>query len=113
MTGPPRSGKTNTLYSAIASLNRRECNIFTVEDPVEFTLPGINQVQVNEDAGATFAAVLRAFRRLDLDIIAVSEIRDAETADLMLKLALNGRLVLSTWTRTTRRRRSPAWRTWV
>ena len=96
VTGPRRSGKTNTLYSAIASLNRPGCNIFTLEDPVEFTLPGINQVQLNEDAGATFAAVLRSFRRLDPDIVAVSEIRDGDTADLVLKLALNGRLVLST-----------------
>jgi type IV pilus assembly protein PilB len=96
LTGPRRSGKTNALYSAIASLNRTDCNIFTVEDPVEFTLPGINQVQVNEDTGATFAAVLRSFRQLDPDIIAASEIRDADTADLMLKLALNGRLVIST-----------------
>ena len=96
VTGPRRSGKTNTLYSAIASPNKSDRNIFTVEDPVEFVLPGINQVQVNEDAGATFAAVLRAFHRLDPDIIAVSEIRDAETADLMLKLARDGRLVLST-----------------
>jgi type IV pilus assembly protein PilB len=68
----------------------------TVEDPVEFTLPGINQVPVNEDAGASFAAVLRSFGRLDPNIIAVSELRDAETAEIMVKLAINGRLLIST-----------------
>ncbi len=95
VTGPARSGKTNTLYSAIAALNQSDTNIMTVEDPVEFTLPGVNQVQVN-DTGASFAAVLRSFHRLDPNIIAVSHVRDAETAEGIFKLALNGCQLLAT-----------------
>jgi len=96
VTGPTGSGKTTTLYSAIAELNRVTTNISTAEDPVEFNLRGINQVQVNEDIGLTFAAALRSFLRQDPDIIMVGEIRDLETAEIGIKAALTGHLVLST-----------------
>ncbi len=96
VTGPTGSGKTTTLYSAILELNKTEVNISTVEDPVEYNLPGINQVQVNESIGLTFASALRSFLRQDPDIIMVGEIRDLETAEISIKAALTGHLVLST-----------------
>lgn len=96
VTGPTGSGKTTTLYSALMSLNKPEVNIMTVEDPVEFSFPGINQVQVKEEIGLTFASALRAFLRQDPDIIMVGEIRDFETAEIAVKAALTGHLVLST-----------------
>ena len=80
VTGPTGSGKTNTLYSALSQINQPGVNIMTAEDPVEFNLPGINQVQVSEQIGLTFAAALRSFLRQDPNIILVGEIRDAETA---------------------------------
>jgi len=96
VTGPTGSGKTNTLYSSIARLNTLETNIMTAEDPVEFQLPGINQVQMKEQIGLNFAAALRAFLRQDPNIILVGEIRDFETAEIAVKAALTGHLVLST-----------------
>lgn len=96
VTGPTGSGKTTTLYSAIAELNKSTTNISTAEDPVEFNLLGINQVQVHEDIGLSFAAALRSFLRQDPDIIMVGEIRDLETAEIGVKAALTGHLVLST-----------------
>jgi len=96
VTGPTGSGKTTTLYSALMKLNRPEVNILTVEDPVEYTLSRITQVQVQEEIGRTFAQVLRAFLRQDPDIIMVGEIRDFETAEIAVKAALTGHLVLST-----------------
>ena len=96
VTGPTGSGKTTTLYSALAELNKISTNISTAEDPVEFNLVGINQVQMHEDIGLTFAAALRAFLRQDPDIIMVGEIRDFETAEIGVKAALTGHLVLST-----------------
>ena len=96
VTGPTGSGKTNTLYSSIAKLNSPETNIMTAEDPVEFNLPGINQVQVRENIGLNFAAALRSFLRQDPNIILVGEIRDFETAEIAVKAALTGHLVLST-----------------
>ena len=96
VTGPTGSGKTNTLYSAIAQLNKPDTNIMTAEDPVEFNLHGINQVQIRENIGLNFAAVLRSFLRQDPNIILVGEIRDYETAEIAVKAALTGHLVLST-----------------
>jgi type IV pilus assembly protein PilB len=96
VTGPTGSGKTTTLYSALNALNNTAKNICTVEDPVEYNLPGINQVQIHEEIGLTFAQVLRAFLRQDPDIILVGEIRDFETAEIAIKAALTGHLVLST-----------------
>lgn len=96
VTGPTGSGKTNTLYSAIGKINTPEVNIMTVEDPVEFNIPGINQVQVHEGIGLTFASVLRSFLRQDPNIILVGEIRDSETAEIAVKASLTGHLVLST-----------------
>jgi type IV pilus assembly protein PilB len=96
VTGPTGSGKTNTLYSSIARLNKSDTNIMTAEDPVEFNLAGINQVQIKENIGLTFAAALRAFLRQDPNIILVGEIRDFETAEIAVKAALTGHLVLST-----------------
>jgi type IV pilus assembly protein PilB len=96
VTGPTGSGKTNTLYSSIARLNQPDTNIMTAEDPVEFQLPGINQVQMKEQIGLNFAAALRAFLRQDPNIILVGEIRDFETAEIAVKAALTGHLVLST-----------------
>ncbi len=96
VTGPTGSGKTNTLYSSISRLNKADTNIMTAEDPVEFNLPGINQVQIKENIGLTFAASLRAFLRQDPNIILVGEIRDFETAEIAVKAALTGHLVLST-----------------
>jgi type IV pilus assembly protein PilB len=96
VTGPTGSGKTNTLYSAIASLNKPDTNIMTAEDPVEFNLPGINQVQIRDNIGLNFAMALRSFLRQDPNIILVGEIRDYETAEIAVKAALTGHLVLST-----------------
>lgn len=96
VTGPTGSGKTPTLYSSLMKLRKPEVNIVTVEDPVEYTLPRITQVQVQEDIGRTFAQVLRSFLRQDPDIILVGEIRDFETAEIAIKAALTGHLVLST-----------------
>jgi len=96
VTGPTGSGKTNTLYSAISRLNTPETNIMTAEDPVEFNLVGINQVQMKESIGLNFATALRSFLRQDPNIILVGEIRDFETAEIAVKAALTGHLVLST-----------------
>jgi type IV pilus assembly protein PilB len=96
VTGPTGSGKTNTLYSALQSLNTIDTNIMTAEDPVEFNLMGINQVQMKEQIGLNFAAALRSFLRQDPNIILVGEIRDFETAEIAIKAALTGHLVLST-----------------
>jgi type IV pilus assembly protein PilB len=96
VTGPTGSGKTNTLYSSIAKINTPETNIMTAEDPVEFNLMGVNQVQVRENIGLNFAAALRSFLRQDPNIILVGEIRDFETAEIAVKASLTGHLVLST-----------------
>jgi type IV pilus assembly protein PilB len=96
VTGPTGSGKTTTLYSALAELNKVANNISTAEDPIEFNLAGINQVQMHDEIGLNFAAALRAFLRQDPDIIMVGEIRDFETAEIGVKAALTGHLVLST-----------------
>ena len=96
VTGPTGSGKTTTLYSALTRLNQPRVNIMTAEDPVEYNLKGINQVQVNEEVGLGFAPSLRAFLRQDPNIVMVGEIRDVETASIAIKAALTGHLVLST-----------------
>jgi len=96
VTGPTGSGKTNTLYSSVSRLNTVDTNIMTAEDPVEFQLSGINQVQMKEQIGLNFAAALRAFLRQDPNIILVGEIRDFETAEIAVKAALTGHMVLST-----------------
>ncbi|HWV39398.1 MAG TPA: type IV-A pilus assembly ATPase PilB [Vulgatibacter sp.] len=96
VTGPTGSGKTTTLYSALAKLNQTTDNISTAEDPVEFNFAGINQVQMHEDIGLNFASALRSFLRQDPDIIMVGEIRDFETAEIAVKAALTGHMVLST-----------------
>lgn len=96
VTGPTGSGKTTTLYSALNELNNPDYNIVTVEDPVEFQIPGINQVPVNKDIGLTFAAALRSILRQDPDILMIGEIRDEETAEIAVEAALTGHQVLST-----------------
>ncbi len=96
VTGPTGSGKTTTLYSAMAELNQESDNIMTAEDPVEFNLEGINQVQMKSDIGLNFAAALKSFLRQDPDVIMVGEIRDLETAEISIKAALTGHMVLST-----------------
>src|SRR5260370_8371424 len=96
VTGPAGSGKTNTLYSSISLLNKPDTNIMTAEDPVEFQLHGVNQVQMKDSIGLNFAAALRAFLRQDPNIILVGEIRDFETAEIAIKASLTGHLVLST-----------------
>ena len=96
VTGPTGSGKTSTLYSAISRLNTPAANIMTAEDPVEFNLAGVNQVQTRESTGLTFAVALRSFLRQDPNVILVGEIRDLETAEIAIKAALTGHLVLST-----------------
>jgi type IV pilus assembly protein PilB len=96
VTGPTGSGKTNTLYSALASLNRRDTHIMTAEDPVELNLRGVNQVQIRDSVGLSFAVALRELLRQDPDVIMVGEIRDYETAEIAVKAALTGHLVLST-----------------
>src|SRR5262249_50379878 len=96
VTGPTGSGKTTSLYSALSELNKSTVNITTAEDPVEYNLHGINQVQMHDDIGLNFASALRAFLRQDPNIIMVGEIRDFETAEIAVKAALTGHLVLST-----------------
>jgi len=96
VTGPTGSGKTTTLYSALQELNTIQDNLSTAEDPVEFNLPGINQVQMHDEIGLNFAAALRSFLRQDPDTIMIGEIRDFETAEIAVKAALTGHLVLST-----------------
>ena len=96
VTGPTGSGKSTTLYAGLTQVNRPEINIITVEDPVEFKLPGVNQVQINVRAGLTFAASLRSILRSDPDVVMVGEIRDGETAKMAIEAALTGHLVLST-----------------
>ena len=96
ITGPTGSGKTTTLYSAIHTINSPEHNIMTAEDPVEYNLKGVNQVQVDEGVGRTFSAALRSFLRQDPDIILVGETRDLETAQISIRAALTGHLVFST-----------------
>ncbi|MEK6562036.1 MAG: ATPase, T2SS/T4P/T4SS family, partial [Candidatus Binatota bacterium] len=96
ITGPTGSGKSTTLYSALSELNKPDVNVSTAEDPVEYNLMGINQVQVRDDIGLNFAACLRSFLRQDPDIIMVGEMRDLETAQIGVKAALTGHLVLST-----------------
>ncbi|MBI2159136.1 MAG: type IV-A pilus assembly ATPase PilB [Candidatus Rokubacteria bacterium] len=96
ITGPTGAGKTTTLYSALHAVNSRDRNILTVEDPVEYDLPGVTQVQVNEEIGRSFAAALRSFMRHDPDVILVGEMRDQETAQIAVRAALTGHLVLST-----------------
>jgi type II secretory ATPase GspE/PulE/Tfp pilus assembly ATPase PilB-like protein len=96
MTGPTGSGKTSTLYAVLTQLNTADVNIVTVEDPVEYQLLGVNQVQVKPDIGMTFTSGLRSILRQDPDIVMVGEIRDSDTADIAVKAALTGHLVLST-----------------
>jgi len=96
VTGPTGSGKTNTLYSSVSLLNKPDTNIITAEDPVEFQLHGVNQVQMKESIGLNFATALRSFLRQDPNVILVGEIRDFETAEIAIKAALTGHLVLST-----------------
>jgi type IV pilus assembly protein PilB len=96
VTGPTGSGKSTTLFAALTQINRPEINIITVEDPVEYRLPGVNQVQINLRAGMTFAAALRSILRSDPDVVMVGEIRDGETARISIEAALTGHLVLST-----------------
>ena len=96
VSGPTGSGKTNTLYSAISTLNGMEKNIMTAEDPVEFYIPGINQVNIRDEINLNFAAALRAFLRQDPDIMLIGEMRDQETVDVAIKAALTGHLVFST-----------------
>ncbi|MBO9556882.1 GspE/PulE family protein, partial [Cellulomonas sp.] len=96
VTGPTGSGKSTTLYATLNAVSRPEINVITVEDPVEYRLPGINQVQVNPKAGLTFAAALRSILRSDPDVVLLGEIRDHETAQIAIEAALTGHLVLST-----------------
>lgn len=96
VTGPTGSGKTTTLYSALSALNKPDINIMTAEDPVEYNIEGINQININHEIGLTFSAALRSFLRQDPDVIMVGEIRDLDTAEIAVKAALTGHLVLST-----------------
>jgi len=96
VTGPTGSGKTTTLYSALSAVNSPDIHVLTLEDPVEYNLPRVNQVQVNDEIGLTFAAALRSFLRHDPDVILVGEIRDQETAAIASRAALTGHLVLTT-----------------
>jgi len=96
VTGPTGSGKSTTLYAALTQVNRPEINIITVEDPVEYRLPGVNQMQINVRAGLTFASALRSILRSDPDVVMVGEVRDGETAKMAIEAALTGHLVLST-----------------
>jgi type IV pilus assembly protein PilB len=96
VTGPTGSGKSTTLFASLVDINRPEINIITVEDPVEYRLAGVNQVQINNRAGMTFAAALRSILRSDPDVVMVGEIRDGETAKISIEAALTGHLVLST-----------------
>ena len=112
VTGPTGSGKTTTLYAALRRLATRERKVLTVEDPIEYVFDGVNQTQVNEAAGVTFASSLRAFLRHDPDVILVGEIRDSETARLAVQAALTGHLVWPPCTPTTPPPPPPAWPTW-
>src|SRR5206468_4307412 len=94
--GPTGSGKSMSLYSALNEIRRPDINIQTAEDPIEYTLAGINQCQVNRDIGLTFARALRSYLRQDPDVVLVGEIRDRETADVAVEAALTGHLLLST-----------------
>ena len=96
VTGPTGSGKTTTLYSALTKINTPDVNTMTAEDPVEYSFPGLNQVQIREEVNLTFASALRSFLRQDPDIIMIGEIRDLETASIAIRAALTGHLVLST-----------------
>jgi type IV pilus assembly protein PilB len=96
VTGPTGSGKSTTLYAGLTAINRPEINVITVEDPVEYRLPGVNQVQINNKAGLTFASALRSILRSDPDVVMVGEIRDSETAKISIEAALTGHFVLST-----------------
>jgi type IV pilus assembly protein PilB len=96
VTGPTGSGKTTTLYAALGELAKPQVNVITVEDPVEKSIDGINQCQVNEKAGMTFSAALRSILRQDPDIVMVGEMRDAETAEIAIRAAITGHMVLST-----------------
>ena len=96
IVGPTGSGKSSTMYTMVKDLNNEEVNLITLEDPVEYNIDGVNQVQINEKAGLTFANALRAVLRQDPDIIGVGEIRDGETAEIALRAAMTGHLVLST-----------------
>jgi len=96
VTGPTGSGKSTTLYAGLTAINRPEINVITVEDPVEYRLPGVNQVQINVKAGLTFAAALRSILRSDPDVVMVGEIRDSETAKISIEAAMTGHFVLST-----------------
>ncbi len=96
VTGPTGSGKSTTLYATLGDVAKPEINIITVEDPVEFRMRGINQVQVNNKAGMTFAAALRSILRADPDVVLIGEIRDQETANIAIEASLTGHLVLST-----------------
>jgi type II secretory ATPase GspE/PulE/Tfp pilus assembly ATPase PilB-like protein len=96
VTGPTGSGKSTTLYASLSYVHKPAINIVTVEDPVEYRVPGLNQVQVNVKAGLTFASSLRSILRQDPDVIMVGEIRDKETAEISIKAAQTGHLVLST-----------------
>ncbi len=96
VTGPTGSGKTTTLYTALGTIDREARSVFTLEDPIEYTLPLVRQTQVNSEIGMTFAAGLRALLRQDPDVILVGEIRDAETAELATRAAMTGHLVFST-----------------
>jgi type IV pilus assembly protein PilB len=109
VTGPTGSGKTTTLYSALDLLRSPEVNLLTVEDPVEYQLDLVNQIQVNEPIGLNFARALRSILRQDPDVIMVGEIRDQETARVAVQAALTGHLRC---TPTTHRARWPAWWTW-
>ncbi len=113
VTGPTGSGKSTTLYAALAELNKPEINVITVEDPVEYRLAGINQVQINTRAGLTFATVLRSILRSDPDVIMVGEIRDVETAKISIEAALTGHLVLSTLHTNDAPAASRAWPRWA
>ena len=96
VTGPTGSGKSTSLFAAMAQINRPEINVITVEDPVEYRLAGVNQVQINPRAGLTFATALRSILRSDPDVVMVGEIRDVETAKISIEAALTGHFVLST-----------------
>src|SRR6185369_8900132 len=96
VTGPTGSGKSTTLYATLNQVARPEINVITVEDPVEYRIPGINQVQVNVKAGLTFASALRSILRSDPDVVLIGEVRDHETAQIAIEAALTGHLVLST-----------------
>jgi type IV pilus assembly protein PilB len=96
IVGPTGSGKSTTMYTMIGDLNRREVNLVTLEDPVEYNIDGVNQVQINEKTGMTFAGGLRSILRQDPDIIGIGEIRDGETAEIAMRSAITGHVVIST-----------------